>query len=257
MPDAAGRGAAGRILELARGLSEADLLICLISGGGSALLALPADGVSLEDKRAVNAALLRSGADDRRDELRAQAPLGGEGRPPGGRRPSRPRRDVPHQRRARRRPLGDRLRSHGARPDDVRGRAGGAGALRHRRARPRRIDHLRRCAARQETPKPATPPSPTTRSSCSPRPPTRWRRRPLAPAPQGLTASSSATTSRARPATLGGRHAALALGCARGGERALIALREAVGARRRPSAPPACSPRRSARSCSCPAARPR
>ena len=62
VPDAAGRAAAGRILALARGLSADDLLVCLISGGGSALLALPADGVSLEDKRAVNAALLRSGA---------------------------------------------------------------------------------------------------------------------------------------------------------------------------------------------------
>ncbi len=62
LPDAAGREAAGRILDLARGLSAGDLLICLISGGGSALLALPANGISLEDKRAVNAALLGSGA---------------------------------------------------------------------------------------------------------------------------------------------------------------------------------------------------
>ena len=62
VPDAAGRGAAGRILELAQGLSADDLLICLISGGGSTLLALPAPGVSLEDKQTVNKALLRSGA---------------------------------------------------------------------------------------------------------------------------------------------------------------------------------------------------
>ncbi len=62
VPDAAGRGAAGRILELARGLAADDLLICLISGGGSALLALPAPGITLEDKQAVNKALLRSGA---------------------------------------------------------------------------------------------------------------------------------------------------------------------------------------------------
>src|SRR5450756_2112282 len=47
VPDAAGRGAAGRILELAQGLAADDLLICLISGGGSALLALPAPGVTL------------------------------------------------------------------------------------------------------------------------------------------------------------------------------------------------------------------
>lgn len=62
VPDAAGRAAAGRMLQAVRGLSEDDLVIALISGGGSALLALPADGVSLEDKQAVNRALLRSGA---------------------------------------------------------------------------------------------------------------------------------------------------------------------------------------------------
>jgi hydroxypyruvate reductase len=62
VPDAAGRAAAGRILELARGLSADDLLICLVSGGGSALLALPAPCVTLEDKQAVNKALLHSGA---------------------------------------------------------------------------------------------------------------------------------------------------------------------------------------------------
>jgi len=62
VPDPAGRAAAGRILELAEGLSADDLLICLISGGGSALLALPATGVTLEDKQIVNEALLRSGA---------------------------------------------------------------------------------------------------------------------------------------------------------------------------------------------------
>jgi glycerate 2-kinase len=62
VPDAAGRAAAGRIFALARGLTAEDLLICLVSGGGSALLALPAPGVTLEDKQAVNRALLRSGA---------------------------------------------------------------------------------------------------------------------------------------------------------------------------------------------------
>jgi len=62
VPDAAGRAAAGRILELAEGLAADDLLICLISGGGSALLALPTPGVTLEDKQVVNKALLRSGA---------------------------------------------------------------------------------------------------------------------------------------------------------------------------------------------------
>lgn len=63
VPDAAGREAAQRMLEMAQELDDGDLLICLISGGGSALLALPADGLSLEDKQAVSKALLRSGAD--------------------------------------------------------------------------------------------------------------------------------------------------------------------------------------------------
>ncbi|SMF46025.1 glycerate 2-kinase [Tistlia consotensis] len=62
VPDAAGRDAARRILELARGLGPDDLLLCLISGGGSALLALPAEGLELADKQAVNKALLASGA---------------------------------------------------------------------------------------------------------------------------------------------------------------------------------------------------
>jgi len=62
VPDEAGRKAAARMLEMVQGLSEDDLVLCLISGGGSALLALPADGVTLEQKQAVNRALLRSGA---------------------------------------------------------------------------------------------------------------------------------------------------------------------------------------------------
>jgi hydroxypyruvate reductase len=63
VPDEAGRAAAGRILELARSAGPDDLVLCLISGGGSALLALPAPGLTLEDKQAVNRALLASGAD--------------------------------------------------------------------------------------------------------------------------------------------------------------------------------------------------
>jgi hydroxypyruvate reductase len=62
VPDAAGQEAARRMLGLVRGLTEDDLVLCLISGGGSSLLSLPAPGVSLEDKQAVTRALLKSGA---------------------------------------------------------------------------------------------------------------------------------------------------------------------------------------------------
>ena len=62
VPDAAGEEAARRILGLARDLGRDDQLVCLISGGGSALLSLPAPGLSLADKQAVTRALLRSGA---------------------------------------------------------------------------------------------------------------------------------------------------------------------------------------------------
>jgi hydroxypyruvate reductase len=62
VPDAAGERAAQRILGLTQGLTADDLVLCLISGGASALLALPAPGLSLDDKRAINRALLNSGA---------------------------------------------------------------------------------------------------------------------------------------------------------------------------------------------------
>ena len=62
VPDAAGRKAAARMLEAVKGLGPDDLVLCLISGGGSALLAAPAEGLTLEDKQAVNRALLKSGA---------------------------------------------------------------------------------------------------------------------------------------------------------------------------------------------------
>ena len=62
VPDAAGRDAALRMLDLVRGLTADDLVVALISGGGSALLALPAAGLTLDDKQNVNRALLKSGA---------------------------------------------------------------------------------------------------------------------------------------------------------------------------------------------------
>jgi hydroxypyruvate reductase len=62
VPDAAGEQAARRIVELVTGLSQDDLVVCLISGGGSALLSIPAAGLTLDDKQRVNRALLKSGA---------------------------------------------------------------------------------------------------------------------------------------------------------------------------------------------------
>jgi hydroxypyruvate reductase len=62
VPDAAGLAAAQRILALTHGLTRDDLVLCLISGGGSALLTLPAEGLTLSDKQRINQALLKSGA---------------------------------------------------------------------------------------------------------------------------------------------------------------------------------------------------
>jgi glycerate 2-kinase len=62
VPDAAGERAARRILAAVQGLTADDLVLCLMSGGASALLSLPAPGLTLEDKQAANRALLRSGA---------------------------------------------------------------------------------------------------------------------------------------------------------------------------------------------------
>ncbi len=62
VPDETGRVAAGRILDKVKGLTADDLVLCLISGGASALLALPAPGLTLADKQEVNRALLKSGA---------------------------------------------------------------------------------------------------------------------------------------------------------------------------------------------------
>ena len=62
VPDEAGLRAARRIAALAQGLTPQDLVLCLISGGGSALLSLPAEGLGFEDKQAINRALLKSGA---------------------------------------------------------------------------------------------------------------------------------------------------------------------------------------------------
>ena len=62
VPDEAGSRAAARIAQAVQGLGPDDLVIALVSGGASALLSLPAPGLSLQDKQAVNQALLASGA---------------------------------------------------------------------------------------------------------------------------------------------------------------------------------------------------
>ena len=62
VPDAAGEKAAQRLLELVSTVREDDLVMCLISGGGSSLLPLAGPGLTLEDKQNLNRALLKSGA---------------------------------------------------------------------------------------------------------------------------------------------------------------------------------------------------
>ncbi len=62
VPDEAGERATARLMALAGELTEHDLVLCLVSGGGSALLAAPAPGLTLADEQAVNRALLASGA---------------------------------------------------------------------------------------------------------------------------------------------------------------------------------------------------
>jgi glycerate 2-kinase len=62
VPDERGRAAAGRMLALVRAAKADDLVLCLVSGGASALLVLPAPGIALADKQAATRALLKSGA---------------------------------------------------------------------------------------------------------------------------------------------------------------------------------------------------
>lgn len=62
VPDAAGEAAAHRIVQLVSGLDKNDVVLCLISGGGSALLPLPLDGLTLYDEQAINRSLLACGA---------------------------------------------------------------------------------------------------------------------------------------------------------------------------------------------------
>ena len=63
IPDTAGLHTANRILDIAASLDEGDLLLCLLSGGGSSLLTLPIEELSLTEKQQINRQLLESGAD--------------------------------------------------------------------------------------------------------------------------------------------------------------------------------------------------
>ena len=125
VPDAAGREAAKRVLKAVEGLTEDDLVLALISGGGSALLALPAEGVSLEEKQIVNKALLKSGATiSEMNCVRKHLSAIKGGRLARGRRAGA-RRGADDLRRAGRRSFRHRLRADGSRRDDAAGRAGG------------------------------------------------------------------------------------------------------------------------------------
>src|SRR5690606_15520468 len=62
VPDEAGESAAARILDRAASLGDADLMVALVSGGGSSLLSLPVDAVPMADLKAVTRAMLASGA---------------------------------------------------------------------------------------------------------------------------------------------------------------------------------------------------
>ena len=152
VPDAAGRKAALRMLETVKGLTADDLVLCLISGGGSALLAAPADGLTLEDKQAVNRALLKSGANiTEMNCVRKHLSAIKGGRLAAAAAPA-PRRDARDLRRAGRRSVGDRIGPDRSRSHHVRRRARGAGEVWHRRAT--RRGRAPASAAKDETPKP-------------------------------------------------------------------------------------------------------
>lgn len=129
LPDAAGLDATIRILQLVQDLTPHDLVICLLSGGGSALLELPVPGIVLSDN-AVGRALLR---EHRGDQLCAKALVARQGRAIGRNGSSGP---DHHLRlgRARRRSFNCCLRPNCPRRNDFRGCRHDIGALWHCRA---------------------------------------------------------------------------------------------------------------------------
>ena len=137
VPDRAGVAAAERMLDLVRGLGQDDVVLCLISGGGSSLLVSPAEGLTLADKQTVNSALLRSGATiSEMNCLRRHLSSIKGGRLAAACHPARVINllisDVPG------RPVDrHRIRADRRRPDDLRRRARDRFSLRHRPARGR------------------------------------------------------------------------------------------------------------------------
>lgn len=117
VPDDKSAEAAKRILAAVEGLTADDMVIALISGGGSALMVAPAEGMTLADKMAVNRALLASGATIsemnavRKHLSRIKGGFAGAGRQTGQGC------FAADFRRARRRPLRDRLRPDGCRSE--------------------------------------------------------------------------------------------------------------------------------------------
>ena len=156
VPDAAGQAAAAAHPRARpQGAGPDDLVLCLISGGGSALLALPAEGLTLEDKQAVNRALLASGADIAPDERGPQASLGDQGRPARGRGAPGQGGQPADLRRARRRPGGDRLgadRRRSQRPSPMPAPCSSATASSRRQPSGAHLTE-----AGEETPKPGDP----------------------------------------------------------------------------------------------------
>ena len=154
VPDAAGEAAARRIMALARSAGPDDLVLFLLSGGGSALMAAPAAGLALSDKQALTKALLASGATIHEINcVRKHLSAVKGGRLAAAAHPARIL-TLAISGRAGRRPGRHRLGTDGRRPDNHRRRAGDPRALRHRAPRGGGRATLRR--RRTNRPNPAT-----------------------------------------------------------------------------------------------------
>ena len=131
VPDANSIEGAKRAIALAKSAGPNDLVLCLLSGGASAIWSAPVDGVSFEAKQQLTKQLLEVRRADLRDELRAQASVANQRRQARRRRASGPPADARHFRRAGRPSRRDRLRPDRRRPLDARGCARRARAMEH------------------------------------------------------------------------------------------------------------------------------